>query len=363
MFEQIIREAEGLSAEELEEVVRQLQAMVLVALEGPEQEPERCPYCDCVHIVKKGFDKVVRDGKVVEKVQRYLCTVCHKTFTRRTLGLLAWSKLDAKTWSDYVGLELQRTSMADMAERLEVNVGTVHFMRLRLCQVMKAATPRMEVGFDEGCQVDGYYLNESLCGMGRRGGAEMPRDAHRSGHDVHKRGISNDKVCVACGVADDGRQFAELCDRGRPTDDAVRRVLEPRIGAGAVVSTDGLQAYGRILPELGVTRHHVFPSDRSRGDGLWRVNAEHRGISDFLRPYNGVSTRYLQFYLDFFNYVESIDRGERDLLAVTRSIVANGKYHLTRRMVYGAKRPFWDYWEEVQDIALDAEEVQWIGAA
>jgi hypothetical protein len=74
MFEQIIREAEGLSAEELEEVVRQLQAMVLVALEGPEQEPERCPYCDCVHIVKKGFDKVVRDGKVVEKAQRYLCT-------------------------------------------------------------------------------------------------------------------------------------------------------------------------------------------------------------------------------------------------------------------------------------------------
>ena len=302
MFDDVMRDVEGLSAEELEEVIARLQGLVLEALEGPDCEPDTCPWCGSAHFVRKGFDKVFEGGVVVEKTQRYLCCECRKTFTRRTLGLLAWSKLDARTWSEYVGLEVERNSIEDMAEQLGVNASTVHFMRLRLAQVMRAATPRMECGFDEGCQVDGYYLNESMTGLGRRGGAEMPREAHRTGHDVRKRGISNLKVCVACGVADDGRQFAELCDRGRPTDRAVRAALEPRVGEGAVVSTDGLQAYGRVLPELGVTRHQVYPSDGSRGDGLWRVNALHRRVSDFLRPFNGVSTRYLQFYLDIFNF-------------------------------------------------------------
>ena len=60
---------------------------------------------------------------------------------------------------------------------------------------------------------------------------------------------------------------------------------------------------------------------------------------------------------------ESVGRGERDLVPVTRSAVARGKYHLTRRMIYGAKRPFWDYWEDALDFMVDVEPAAWKGVA
>jgi len=73
MYEQIMREAEGLSAEELGEVIGRLQALVLTALEGPEQEPDVCPHCGCTHIVRKGLDKRFEGGVVVESLQRWKC--------------------------------------------------------------------------------------------------------------------------------------------------------------------------------------------------------------------------------------------------------------------------------------------------
>ena len=65
----------------------------------------------------------------------------------------------------------------------------------------------------------------------------------------------------------------------------------------------------------------------------------------------------------YLHNVESVDRGERNLASVTRSAVARGKYHLTRRMIYGAKRPFWDFWEGAPDFMVDVEPAAWEGVA
>ena len=173
----------------------------------------------------------------------------------------------------------------------------------------------------------------------------MPRAAHRTGHDVKVRGISDLKVCVVVGVDDGGRSFAELCDRGHPTDAAVRASLVGNVGAGCAVSTDGHGAYGRVLPGLGVTNHLVFPSDGSAGKGLWRVNAAHERLRSFLAPSDGVSTRYLPFYLKWWRFDEFVRRVGRDCLEALQDAVARGRYGIRREGVTAEQRPFWDYWE------------------
>ena len=346
----VLRGLEGMTADELGEVIRALQAMVVRAKAGPAEEPEACPHCGCPRFVRDGRDKRWRDGVVVESVQRYECRGCGRTFTRKTGSLLALSKLTTDTWARFVELACRQATLEECERELGVSAPTAHYMRMRLCDLMGAATP--DVGCGGGCQVDGTYLNESMKGMGRRG-AEMPGEPHRTGHDVRSPGISNEKVCVLVGVAEDGREFAEVCDRGRPSDARVAACLEGRVGPGSVVSTDDHQAYGRVLPSLGVRTHLVFPSDGSGGDGLGRVNAAHQRLKCFLAGFNGVSTRYLAQYCAWHNFLEWVRRAGRDLHAALEDLVARGRYTVRRDPLYGSPRPFWDHWEG-RSPAIDA---------
>jgi transposase-like protein len=278
MPRELLRELGCLTADELREVISALQTMVVEALAGPEAEPDRCPRCGCERFVRCGLDKRREGGVVVGTTQRYECKGCGRSFTRRTNSLLALSKLPVEKWTRFVELESRQASLATCERELGVSATTVHYMRLRLCEVMAAATPPAECGTGDSCQVDGTYPDESMKGLGHRGGA-MPRAAHRTGDEVKVPGISDLKVCVVVGVDDDGREFAELCDRGHPTDAAVRGSLAGNVGGGCAAGTDGHGAYKRVLPGLGVTNHLVFPSDGSAGRGLWRVNAAHERLS------------------------------------------------------------------------------------
>lgn len=359
LADEMLRELEGMTADELREVAEALQAMVVRALAAPSAEPDECPRCACRSFVRCGVDKRWRDGRVVERTQRYECRGCGRTFTRKTGSLLALTKLEVGTWTRFVELACGMATLAECAEELGVSGPTAHYMRMRLCELMGSAAPEPSRGDGAGCQVDGTYLSESMKGMGRRG-ARMPREPRRTGHDVRSRGISNDKVCVLVGVDDSGRGFADVCDRGRPTDARVMACLEGRVGPGAAVSTDDLQAYRRVLPRLGVRTHLVFPSDGSGGDGLFRVNSAHQRLKGFLRAFNGVSTRYLQLYCGWHRFLEHVRRAGRDLRAALQDLVARGRYTIRRDALYGGERPFWDHWRgrapEVDAVSLWGEQ-------
>lgn len=91
MIDMILQEAEGLSLCERRRLIEMLKASVLAELAGPTGEPSECPRCHHAHVVKKGRD---RDG-----AQRWLCGGCGRTFSRKTMGLLALSKLEPWQWS------------------------------------------------------------------------------------------------------------------------------------------------------------------------------------------------------------------------------------------------------------------------
>jgi transposase-like protein len=345
VFVDDIREAaSGLTADELRRAIEELQAMVVRALAGPDEEPTACPRCGCTVFVRDGFDKKYSCGRLVEKLQRYECRGCGRSFTRRTDSLLSLSKLDVGTWTKFVELECRQAPLKECKEKLQVTAPTVHYMRMRMCDVMGRLTPAAGCGEGDSVQVDGTYLNESPEGMGRRG-AQMPREAHENGNGVHSRGISNEKVCVLVGVDGSGRQFAEVCDRGRPSDQRILECLDGKVGPGCAVSTDDHKAYARVLPQLGVTNHLVFPTDGSNGNGLYAVNAAHARLKDFLRGFHGVSTKYLDLYCKWNNFLEFVRKAGRDLEAALQDLVARGRYDIRRDSLYGGQRPFWDYWE------------------
>lgn len=331
MIDMILQEAEGLSLCERRRLIEMLKASVLAELAGPEGSPSECPRCHHPHVVRKGRD---RDGS-----QRWLCRGCGRTFSRKTMGMIALSKLEPWQWSLFVELEARHASLAECARRCEVSDPTAHYMRVRLCEVMASRLPAFRSGPGVEVQVDGTYLDESLKGLGRRGG-RMPREAHRTGHDVRLRGVSNLKVCVICGASDLGDEFCRLAARGGATCGDAARALAGVVSQGTVVVTDDRSCYAGPLADAGAT-HRV--AGRKSG-ALGRVDALHSRLGAFLEPFRGVSTRWLPWYLSWFLWEERVRRSGADR-AEELALASSGSYERTRREHEAAGRPFWDYWE------------------
>ena len=212
MLDMILQEARRLGVEERRRLIDLLRAQVLAELGKAGGEPDACPRCGGTHLVRKGHD---RDGS-----QRWACRSCGRTLSRKTMGLLGYSKLKEDVWASYVEHACAGGTLRECARACGVCLSTSWFMRMRLCEVMGRALAPFRSGPTVSCQVDGTYLNESLAGNRSRSRVGMPRGSHRCGGDVRERGISNLKVCVLCGANDLGDEFCEVADRGRPTDEA-----------------------------------------------------------------------------------------------------------------------------------------------
>lgn len=89
---------------------------------------------------------------------------------------------------------------------------------------------------------DETYFRDSYKGC-RKG--TMPRPARKSGRKAAKRGLRKQQVCVVTGIDDVGASFLVVSGRGMLGKERAYKVLNGRIGKGALVTTDKVGAYPR----------------------------------------------------------------------------------------------------------------------
>lgn len=95
---------------------------------------------------------------------------------------------------------------------------------------------------------DETYFRDSYKGC-RKG--TMSRPARKSGRKAAKRGLSKQQVCVVTGIDDVGASFLVVFGRGMLGKERAYKVLNGRIGKGALVATDKVGAYPAVLDRLG----------------------------------------------------------------------------------------------------------------
>ncbi len=83
--------------------------------------------------------------------------------------------------------------------------------------------------------------------------------------------------------------------RGALTRDIAYDTLKVRIISGAIVNTSGNRAYHRALEDLLVAAHIAIKEKKHRN--LDRIDEINGDIRTFMRPFRGVSTRWLHLYL------------------------------------------------------------------
>ena len=126
----------------------------------------------------------------------------------------------------------------------------------------------------------------------------MPRAPHRGGKTVHKRGLSNEKVCVPCAVDLTGVAYAKVSNLARVKIAGLHAVLDNKINENSTLVTDKASAYRKFATDNSINLKQLKAGKTVKGMyTIQHVNSYHSQLKKFMHNFNSVATKYLNNYL------------------------------------------------------------------
>ena len=120
-----------------------------------------------------------------------------------------------------------------------------------------------------------------------------------------KRGISNQQVCCLFCADTNNNHFLQSVCVGRIQPIHIEQTLVPHFTEDTVLVTDSHRAYRTVANKYKIPLNQI-PSGKHTSGGfhLGHINGYHHNISDFMYLYHGVSSKFLDYYLALFYWVE-----------------------------------------------------------
>jgi transposase-like protein len=307
----------------LEELLQahELEGKVLLSAEqevSSKRSKKPCPHCKSDDVNKRGQ----RNG-----VRVYSCNRCEKWF-RETTGTPLYSiKLKSK-WQSYLRCMEQGMPIKKIAKELGISIQTSFDWRHKILSSLNQFEPTQlssEVECDE--------LELSINNKGNR---HLKRASRKRGGDF-KRNQGKDEVTVVqivTAVERKGAKYLKAVETKRLSKEDIAKVLDGKLAGNVTLITDKHPSYKAFAKSNPTIKHkallakdHVDRVDKTIH--LQKVNHTHSQLRKFLQPFNGVSSKYLQNYLNWFAYSGQLKENKKTikqwLIAV---LLADGGYKL-----------------------------------
>jgi transposase-like protein len=253
----------------------------IAIIEASFAETAACPHCSSRRMKRSGH---------AGGLQRYKCRGdCGRTFTALTgTPLSGLHKRDV--WLAYAKSMINHASVRKAAEVCGIDKTTSFRWRHRFLErpCEQRATKLTDI-----VEVDETFFLESF-----KGQPELPRPPRKRGGKAQKRGLSAEQIPVLI-VRD---RHGAMTDAKLPdlSDKSIEDVLGPLIGTENVLVSDGAERYRRIADNRGILHVSLNLSAGERRWGIYHinnVNAYDSRLKTWMRPFNGVATKYLPNYL------------------------------------------------------------------
>jgi transposase-like protein len=267
--------------------------------EAARQRVERagCPHCASHSLQHWGH---------VSGLPRYRCKDCRRSFNALTGTPLARLRKKDR-WAAQVEALTTGESVAKAAKRCGVAVSTAFRWRHRFLSAPAVDKPGQLSGIVEA---DETYIRESF--KGKRSG--LPRPARKRGGRATKRGLSAEQIAVLVARDRSGRTTDAILARHDRA--SITAALGGVVTAANQLCCDGgkqIVGFARraeipccILPKPG------GPMPAAPELHINNINAYHGRLKEWLRPFHGVATAYLENYLGWRRTIEAIgDAAER----------------------------------------------------
>jgi len=250
-----------------------------------------CPHCASQQLQRWGS---------ANGLPRYRCTTCRRSFNALTGTPLARLR-KKEQWPAQAQALITGESLAKAAKRCDVAVTTAFRWRHRF---LAAAALDKPIRLEGIVEADETFILESF--KGRR--TELPRPARKRGGKASKRGLSAEQIPVL--VARDRS--------GQTTDAVLARLDRASVTAalGGVVTPENQLCCDGGKAIVGFARKEQIPccilpspgGPRPEAPNLHinNVNGYHGRLKEWLRPFHGVATKYLDRYLGWRRTVEAL---------------------------------------------------------
>ncbi|MBQ4333440.1 MAG: IS1595 family transposase [Clostridia bacterium] len=316
----LVNQVAHYSSDELQVLSEKILALLQSSQENvmpPIKHSTVCQRCGSKRISKYGKD---RKGH-----QRYKCSGCATTFIETSYTPIAYSHYDLNRWKKYISMMLSGASIQKSAEACGISYRTAFIWRHKILNALqKDQNGRTLGGIVE---VDDLFMSINYKGNHTKSKRFcMPRPAYKRGTD--NRSSSGGKACVMCAVERNGQTYAEVLGKGNATESQLAYAFADRIVQDSIVLTDKAHTFKRFFETLNVEnirlashtnpRSMISPPEVRGALHIQNVNNLHARFRRFLRPYNGVATKYLNHYIGLFVWLENHKKisgfnAERDL--------------------------------------------------
>ena len=275
--------------------------------QSPTAELVGCPHCRS-RLVKKFGNFHGR--------KRYRCGICSRTFTLLTNTPIANTQYPEK-WNEFVCCCIGGLSLRKIAYKLNINVATAFSWRHKL---MKTYVSNQKLtGIAEADETFFLYSEKGNRSISKT------RKPRKRGGKAKTAGISVDQVPVVVGKDREGNLIAGVAGRGRVSAREIEKVLDKHIDPKAILCTDAHPSFKAFAK---ANKIKCIQLNISKGKRVIRkkyhiqnVNSAHSNIKKWMIKFNGVSTKYLQNYMNWYCLLEETKEYSNQSAAFAQKII------------------------------------------
>jgi transposase-like protein len=254
-----------------------------------------CPKCGCTEkIIKKGFSV---------KKQRYLCHNCSSIFTSTTDSFLSSTKKSLDVWKKYIHCMINSYSLSKSAEECHISIRTSFMWRHKILDSLRKSDKTELKGVIEA---DETFFRLSYKGRKDKNFVyQNERKPRRRGGECSQRGLSQQQVCVPCVIERETKSSISMIGGlGKTSIKTIENVLSNRIKEKSVICTDKEKSYIKFSKSRNL--EHIRLEDvksKIKVYHIQTINSFHSRLKNFMRNFNGVSTKHLNNYLTWNNII------------------------------------------------------------
>ena len=298
-FADILSAADSLNPEELQALSSKILGLLNVSVSNA-TSPQNVNRCDCCR--RCSSKQIIKYGKDKNGKQRYKCKHCDRLFTVTSQSVIQGTHKTIATWKKYISCMMGKMTIRQCAEECNISVRTAFLWRHKILHSLQKMMD--EVKLSGIIEADETFFPLSFKGNHKKSKFSMPRRSHKRGKSIRKRGLSREQVCVPCAVNRNGLSVSKITNLGRASTKAITTLFNGVINNAATLCTDSLSAYDNFARKNNIKHVKVASGLFSNGVyNIQRVNNYHSRLKNFMNRFNGVSTKHLNNYLLWHNFV------------------------------------------------------------
>lgn len=307
-----------------QEIVSTLLSMSLQESEikdSKETKAVTCPHCKS--------DRIRANGKL-KGVQRYVCNGCKKNFSETT-GKFWFAIKKKDKLNRYLYCLLSGYSIRKSAKETGISIQTSFDWRHKLLTSFSSVSVEEFEGIVES---DDLFFAYS-----EKGNRNLDRKPKQRGEKASKAGISDEKVAVVATCDRSGNKDFKVAARGRISKKDLDTLLKGKLDKVEVLCSDSHRSYGAFAKANNIT-HKKFNASKGQRTvekvyHVQNVNNMDMRLRKFMDSFNGVATKYLQNYLNWFLVLEKIKNSTSKMATVASiAFASNSVWYEYKQQIF-----------------------------